>query len=97
MARAGGRRCELHYPAAFITAAVAWAYVRYGTLPLAESLLAGVKPAVIAVIVIAVWRLGKIAVHDAWLGALGVLALAAFLAKLSPLMILAGGGLIEYW
>jgi chromate transporter len=56
--------------------------------------LAGVKPAVIAVIVIAVWRLGKIAVHDAWLGILGVLALAAFLAKLSPLMILAGGGLI---
>jgi chromate transporter len=81
-------------PAALITAAVAWAYVRYGTLPLAESLLAGVKPAVISVIVIAVWRLGKIAVRDAWLGILGVFALAAFLAKLSPLMILAGGGLI---
>jgi chromate transporter len=81
-------------PAALITAAVAWAYVRYGTLPVTESLLAGVKPAVIAVIVIAVWRLGKIAVHDAWLGVLGGLALAAFLAKLSPLMILAGGGLI---
>jgi chromate transporter len=32
-------------PAALITAAVAWAYVRFGTLPLAESLLAGVKPA----------------------------------------------------
>ncbi len=81
-------------PAALITAAVAWAYVRFGTLPLAESLLAGVKPAVIAVIAIAVWRLGKIAVHDAWLGVLGVLALAMFLVKLSPLLILAGGGLI---
>ena len=44
-------------PAALITAAVAWTYVRFGTLPLAESLLAGVKPAVIAVIAIAVWRL----------------------------------------
>jgi chromate transporter len=51
-------------PAALITAAVAWAYVRFGTLPLAESLLAGVKPAVIAAIAIAVWRLGKIAIHD---------------------------------
>jgi chromate transporter len=81
-------------PAALITAAVAWAYVRFGTLPLAESLLAGVKPAVIAVIVVALWRLGKVAVHDAWLAMLGVLALAAFLAKLSPLAILAGGGLI---
>ena len=81
-------------PAALITAAVAWAYVHFGTLPLAESLLAGVKPAVIAVIAIAVWRLGKIAVHDVWLGVLAALALAAFLAKLSPLLILFGGGLI---
>ena len=81
-------------PAALITAAVAWAYVRFGALPVAESLLAGVKPAVIAVIVIAVWRLGKIAVRDVWLAALGALALAAFLAKQSPLLILAAGGLI---
>jgi chromate transporter len=81
-------------PAALITATLAWAYVRFGALPLAESLLAGVKPAVIAVIAIAVSRLGKIAVHDAWLGVLGGLALAGFLAKLSPLLILAGGGLI---
>lgn len=81
-------------PAALITAAVAWAYVRFGSLPVAESLLAGVKPAVIAVIVIAVWRLGKIAVRDGWLGVLGALALAAFMANLNPLLILAGGGLI---
>jgi chromate transporter len=44
--------------------------------------------------VIAVWRLGKIAVHDVWLAVLGALALAAFLAKLSPLLILFGGGLL---
>jgi chromate transporter len=40
-------------PAALITAVVAWAYVRFGTLPLAQSLLAGVKPAVIAVVALA--------------------------------------------
>jgi chromate transporter len=81
-------------PAALITTAVAWAYVRFGTLPLAGSLLAGVKPAVIAVIAMAVWRLGRIALKDAWLAWLGALALAAFLVKLSPLLILAGGGMI---
>jgi chromate transporter len=81
-------------PAALITAAVAWAYVRFGTLLLAQSLLAGVKPAVIAVIVIAVWRLGKVAVNDVWLAVLGALALGAFLAKVSPLLILFGGGLL---
>jgi chromate transporter len=81
-------------PAALITAAVAWAYVRFGALPLTQSLLAGVNPAVIAVIAIGVWRLGKSAVRNFWLGGLGCLALAAFLAKLSPLVILVGGGVI---
>jgi chromate transporter len=81
-------------PAALITGVMAWAYVRFGTLHIAESLLAGVKPAVIAVIAIAVWRLGKAAVREAWLAVLGAVALAAFLMKLSPLLILAGGGAI---
>src|SRR3954463_5190932 len=37
-------------PAALIVTAIAWAYVRYGALPAAESLLYGVKPVVIAVV-----------------------------------------------
>jgi chromate transporter len=81
-------------PAALITAAVAWAYVRFGTLPLAESLLAGVKPAVIAVIAIGVWRLGKAAARNALLGVLGTVAVVVFLLKLSPLAILVGGGVL---
>ncbi len=80
-------------PAALITMTVAWAYVHFGTLPLAQSLLAGVKPAVIAIIAIAVWRLAKIAVKDAWLAVLGALAFAAFLVTVNPLLILGGGGL----
>jgi chromate transporter len=81
-------------PAALITAAVAWAYIRFGTLPLAESLLAGVKPTVIAVIANGVWRLGKTAVRDLWLGLLGAVAMAVFLLKFSPLAILVCGGAI---
>ncbi len=81
-------------PAALITTVVAWAYVRFGTLPMTESLLAGVNPAVIAVITVSVWRLGKAAVKDAWLAVLGALALAVFLMKLSPLLVLGGGGLL---
>jgi chromate transporter len=79
-------------PAALITGALAWAYVRFGTLPQAASALGGIKPAVIAVIVIAIWRLGKAAVRDAGLAALGGLALAAFFLGLNPIAILFGGG-----
>ena len=48
-------------PAALITLAFAWAYVRYGALPALAPLLAGIKPAVLAVIAFAIWRLGRTA------------------------------------
>jgi chromate transporter len=41
-------------PAALITGAFAWAYVRFGSLPQAASILTGIKPAVLAVIAIAI-------------------------------------------
>jgi chromate transporter len=81
-------------PAAIITGAFAWAYVRFGSLTQAVSALTGVKAAVIAVIAIAIWRLGKTAVKDMGLAALGATALAAFFLGGSPLVILFGGGLI---
>ena len=81
-------------PAALITGAFAWAYVRFGGLPQAASVLAGIKPAVIAVIAIAIWRLGKTAVKDVGLAVLGGLSLAAFFFGLNPILILFGGGLL---
>jgi chromate transporter len=81
-------------PAALITGGFAWAYVRFGSLPQAASGLAGIKPAGLAVIAIAIWRLGKTAVKDVGLGLLGALSLAAFLFGLNPILILFGGGLV---
>ena len=81
-------------PAALITAGFAWAYVRFGSLPQAASLLAGIKPAVVAVIAVAISRLGKAAVKDALLAGLGVVALAAFFLGLNPMAILFGGGIL---
>ncbi len=82
------------FPAALITAVFAWAYVRFGTQAQAVSVLAGVKAAVIALIAIAIWRLGKTAVKDAGLAGLGVIALAAFFVGVNPIAILFGGGLL---
>jgi chromate transporter len=81
-------------PAAVITGAFAWAYVRFGTLTQAVSVLAGVKAAVIAVIAIAIWRLGITAVQGVGLAMLGGLALAAFFLGVNPIVILFGGGLV---
>lgn len=81
-------------PAALITGAFAWAYVRFGALTQAVSVLAGIKAAVIAVIAIAIWRLGKTAVKSVGLAVLGGLALAAFFLGVNPIAILFGGGLL---
>jgi len=79
-------------PAALITGAFAWAYVRFGSLPQALSVLMGIKPAVVAVIAIAIWRLGKTAVKDAGLGVLAALSLIAFFLGVNPILILFAGG-----
>ena len=81
-------------PAAVITGAFAWAYVRFGTLTQAVSVLGGVKAAVIVVIAIAIWRLGKTAVKGLGLAVLGSTAVAAFFLGVSPIVILFGGGLL---
>lgn len=81
-------------PAALITGGFAWAYVRFGALPQAESALYGIKAAVISVIFIAICRLGKTAVRNVGLAVLGAIALAAFFLGLNPIVILFGGALV---
>jgi len=81
-------------PAALITGTFAWAYVRFGSLPQAASVLTGIKPAVLAIIAIAIWRLGRTAVKGFGLGALAAIALTGFLYGLNPIVVLFGGGVI---
>ena len=48
-------------PAAAMTTALAWAYIRYGALPGVVTLLSGTGPAVIAVMALGIVRLGRTA------------------------------------
>ena len=59
-------------PAALITAAIAWAYVRFGSLPRVGGVLYGVKPIIIAIVVQALSGLAPKAIKRSWrLAALG--------------------------
>jgi chromate transport protein ChrA len=53
-------------PAGLIVTALAWAYVRFGTLPVAGGLLRGIEPVVVAVIAQALWTFGRTAVKSAF-------------------------------
>ena len=48
-------------PAVLLSTLIAWIYVEFGALPAVQPFLAGVKPAVLAVILGALWRLGQTA------------------------------------
>ena len=79
-------------PAALLTGAIAWAYVEYGALPAVEPWLAGVKPAVLAVIAGALWKLGKKALKGWRLAAIAGAVLAASLAGVGEIPALFAGG-----
>ncbi|NIR52594.1 chromate efflux transporter [candidate division KSB1 bacterium] len=82
------------FPAALITGIFAWGYRVYGSLPEIEPFLYGIKPAVIAVILSAVWRLGKKAVKGGKFAALGLAVVAAVLLGVDEVIALLTGGII---
>jgi chromate transporter len=59
-------------PAAVIVAIIAWAYVRYGTLPQLDIILKSVKPVIIVVVLQAMLMLGKTAIKSWPLAAIAV-------------------------
>lgn len=67
-------------PAILLTSIVAWAYQRYGHLPDVLPFIYGIKPAILAVLFILIFRLAQKAVKSIWLGFLGLAAI--FLAWL---------------
>lgn len=81
-------------PAATIVLALAWAYVNYGSTPTAEWLLYGIKPVIIAIIFQALWNLGRKAVKGTFLGIVGGVVLALYLAGFDELLLLFGAGLL---
>jgi chromate transporter len=81
-------------PAAAIVLAIAWAYVRFGALPEAAGILYGIKPVVIAVVLQAIWNLGRAALKTRWLVALGVGSTIAAALGVNELAILLLAGAI---
>jgi len=81
-------------PAVAIVLVIAWLYVHYGTTPTARWVLHGVLPVIIAVVVQAIWGLGRTAVKGPLLALVGLLVLALALAGVNELALLFGGGAI---
>ena len=79
-------------PAAVLVTVLAWAYMKYGTVPQVAGLLFGIKPVVVALISQAIWNLGRTALKTVWLSGLAVAAIALAAWGVSPLLVLMGAG-----
>jgi chromate transporter len=79
-------------PAALATLGIAWGYVRFGALPEVGWLLYGVKPVILAVVVQAIWGLGRAALKTKPLYALAALCAGANLLGVHEIAVLFGAG-----
>lgn len=80
-------------PAVTITMILAWLYTSYGQVPEVEPYIYGIKPAVIAIILGAVYRLGKKALKNVELFVLGTLTLIVTLFGVHEILALFACGL----
>ena len=81
-------------PATLIVTVCAWAYVRFGRLPEVAGVLYGVKPVVIAVVLQALWRLGRTAIRGPWLALLALGAAGANALGMGELAVLGAAALL---
>lgn len=86
------------FPAVLITAALAWVYIVYGSLPQVAPLLYGIKPAVLAIILNALWRLGKKAVKSRKLLIIALGVVVLLLVAIDEVFALLIGGILGmFW
>jgi chromate transporter len=81
-------------PAVLITGCFAWLYKDYGHLPQVQPFIYGVKPAVISVILAAIYPLAKKSLQTIELGIIGIAALILSLFNFSEVIILFGAGFV---
>jgi chromate transporter len=81
-------------PAMLIVTACAWVYAKFGSMPRVQSVMYGVKPVIIAVILQALWGLARTAVKSGFLAAVGLIAAVLAIAGGNLLAILLAAGVV---
>ncbi len=81
-------------PAVIITGFFAWLYKYYGQLPEIQPFIYGIKPAIIAIIIGAVYPLAKKALKTIELGIIGVASLLLCFSGINEISVMFGAGLL---
>lgn len=85
-------------PSFFILTGLAWIYMAYGSIPVVAGALYGIKPAVVAIVLFAAYRIGSRALKNNVLWFIAAMAfIAIFALKLPFPLIVLSAGLIGYF
>ena len=85
-------------PSFFILIGLAYIYMAYGSVPAIAGVLYGIKPAVVAIVLFAAYRIGSRALKNNVLWSISALAfLAIFVFKLPFPLIVIAAAVIGYW
>lgn len=79
-------------PAVFITGIFAYLYKQYGELPAVQPFIYGIKPAIIAIILGAIFPLAKKSLKSIELIIIGIIVLMASLFKINEIYLMFGAG-----
>ncbi|MBI1889669.1 MAG: chromate efflux transporter [Burkholderiales bacterium] len=64
-------------PSLAILIALSWVYLKFGQVGIVAGILYGIKPAVVAIVLAAAWRIGSRSLRNAWLIAIAIAAFTA--------------------
>lgn len=81
-------------PAVFITGIFAWLYKKFGQLPEVQPFIYGIKPAIIAIILSAVFPLAKRSLKSVELGIIGLVVLIGSLFNFYEIYLMFGAGFL---
>ena len=84
-------------PSLFILAALSWIYLAFGDVALVQGVFSGIKPAVVAIVLFAAWRIGSRTLRNGVLWAFAVTSFVAIFALKIPFpYIVIGAGLLGF-
>ena len=77
-------------PSLLMFIVLSWLYVSFGDLPVVAGILFGIKPAVVAIVLSAAWRMGSRTLKNRWLIGIAVLAFISISVAQLPFPLIIG-------
>ena len=84
-------------PSLLLLIGLSWIYLAFGTVPAIAGVLYGMKPAVVAIVLAAAWRIGRRTLRNRWLAAIALAALLGISVLHLPFPAIVGAAALLGW